>query len=90
MKIQILGTGCPKCRLLKKGAQEAVERLGVDAEIEEVQDIDTMMEMGMLMSPGFAVDHTLIQSGKVLTTEQIESILNQYSEEWHGEHHRTS
>lgn len=81
MKIQILGTGCPKCRLLKKSAQEAMDRLGIDAEIEEIQDMDTMMEMGMLMSPGFAVNDTLLQSGKVLTTEQVERILKQYREE---------
>jgi hypothetical protein len=39
------------------------------------------------MSPGFAVNDTLLQSGKVLTTEQVESILEQYREEYHGEHH---
>ncbi|MDA3951806.1 MAG: MTH895/ArsE family thioredoxin-like protein [Spirochaeta sp.] len=71
MTIQILGTGCPKCKLLKKNSLAAVEQLDGDVRIEEVTDMDTMMEMGMLVSPGFAIDGELLKMGKVLTTEQV-------------------
>ncbi len=71
MTIQILGTGCPKCRLLKKNSLEAVEKLGGEVRVEEITDMDTMMEMGMLVSPGFAIDGELLKTGKVLTTDQV-------------------
>lgn len=76
MKIQILGTGCPKCKLLKKNTQEAVAELGIDVTVTDITDMETMMEMGMLVSPGFAIDDELIQMGKVLKTEQIRALIS--------------
>lgn len=76
MTIQILGTGCPKCKLLKKNAHEAVSELGIDATVTDVTDRETMMEMGMLVSPGFAIDDELIQMGKVLQTEQVKELIS--------------
>ncbi|MEX2444247.1 MAG: MTH895/ArsE family thioredoxin-like protein [Alkalispirochaeta sp.] len=81
MKIQILGTGCPKCRLLEKGSREALDELGIDAEIEKITDMNTMMDMGMLVSPGFAIDGDLLHMGKVLTSDQIVKILRTYQKE---------
>jgi len=81
MKIQILGTGCPKCRLLKTNTQQAISDLGMDVEVEEVTDMETMMNMGMLMSPGFAVDDTLLHTGKVLSVDQIKAVLQGHAEE---------
>jgi small redox-active disulfide protein 2 len=75
MTIQILGTGCPKCRLLKKSTQEAIAHLGLDVEIAEVTDPEAMMEMGMLVSPGFAIDGKLLQMGRVLRTEQVAALI---------------
>jgi len=81
MKIQILGTGCPKCRLLKSNTQQAVTDLGIDVEVEEVTDMDTMMDMGMLVSPGFAVNDTLLHTGKVLSADQIKAVVREHAEE---------
>ena len=81
MTVQILGTGCPKCRLLKANTADVVEELraqgATDIDLEEVTDLDTMMEMGMLVSPGFAIDGELVQAGKVLSTDQIRSIISE-------------
>ena len=81
MTVQILGTGCPKCRLLKANTADVVEELraqgATDIDLEEVTDLDTMMEMGMLVSPGFAIDGELVQAGKVLSTDQIRSTIEQ-------------
>ncbi|MFW5880846.1 MAG: thioredoxin family protein [Spirochaetota bacterium] len=81
MTVQILGTGCPKCRLLKANTAEVVEALRsagtAGIELEEITDLDTMMEMGMLVSPGFAIDGELVQAGKVLSTDQIRSIIQE-------------
>jgi len=79
MKIQILGMGCPKCQMLARNAQNAVDALGIDADIEKVTDMETITEMGMLMSPGLAIDGELIQSGKVLSSDKIERILRERS-----------
>lgn len=71
MKIQILGTGCPKCKQLEANAREAVAAKGVEAEIEKVTDIDQIMEMGVMMTPALVVDGEVRSVGKVLTVDQI-------------------
>ena len=71
MKIQILGTGCPKCKQLEANAREAVAAKGVEAEIEKVTDIDQIMEMGVMMTPALVIDGEVRSVGKVLTVDQI-------------------
>ncbi len=71
MKIQILGTGCPKCRQLEANAREAVATKGVIADIEKVTDIDQIMEMGVMMTPALVIDGEIRSVGKVLTSDQI-------------------
>jgi len=71
MKIQILGTGCPKCKQLESNAREAVAAKSVEAEIEKVTDIDQIMEMGVMMTPALVIDGEVRSVGKVLTVEQI-------------------
>ncbi len=75
MKIQILGTGCPKCQALEKNARQAIQDLGIDANVEKVTDINTISEMGVMMTPGLAVDGDVKATGKVLTAEQIQELL---------------
>lgn len=75
MKIQILGTGCPKCKQLAQNSSEAIDALGVDAAIEKVTDISEIMKFGVMMTPGLAVDGEVQSVGKVLTVEQIKDIL---------------
>ena len=75
MKIQILGTGCPKCRLLEENARKAVAELGSDYEIEKVTDLNEIMEYGIMMTPGFAIDKNVKSVGKVLTTTQIKDFI---------------
>ena len=75
MKVQILGTGCPKCRLLEEHARQAILELGLSAEIEKITEIDRILEMGVMSTPALAVDGTVKSSGRVLTKEQIQAIL---------------
>ena len=75
MKIQILGTGCPKCRKLEENARAAAEALGADFEIEKVSDINDIMSFGVMMTPGLAVDGDVKSSGRVLSVEEIRSLL---------------
>ena len=71
MKIQILGPGCMKCKRLEANAREAAEKMGVAAEFEKVSDIDQIMEMGVMMTPGLVIDGEVRSVGKVLTVDQI-------------------
>lgn len=76
MKVQILGSGCPKCKLLEQHAREAVAELGIQAEVEKVTDIDAIMEMGVMMTPALAIDGQVKSVGRVLTKEQVISYLS--------------
>ncbi len=71
MIIQILGSGCPKCRALEQSARQALELAGVQAEIEKITDIDEITNMGVMMTPAIAIDGVVKQSGRVLQPEEI-------------------
>ena len=75
MVIQILGSGCTSCRKLEANAREAVKNLGIHAEIVKVQDMDAIMEMGVMITPGLAVDGEVKKTGKVLSIAEIEALL---------------
>jgi small redox-active disulfide protein 2 len=75
MKIQILGTGCPKCKQLAQHAEEAVKALGLDAEIEKVTQINDIMKFGVMITPALAVNGTVKSVGKVLSVEDIKGFL---------------
>jgi small redox-active disulfide protein 2 len=76
MKVQILGSGCAKCKLLEQHAREAVAELGIDAEIVKVSDTDDIMEMGVMMTPALAIDGVVKSVGKVLTKDQVIAFLD--------------
>ncbi len=76
MKIQILGSGCPKCRLLEQHAREAAAELGIQAEFEKVQEIEDIMAMGVMMTPALAIDNEVKVVGRVLTKDQIKALLS--------------
>ena len=73
--IQILGTGCPKCRKLEANAEQAAKTLGIDYELVKITDINAIVRMGVMMTPGLAVDGELRSSGKVLSVEEIQVLL---------------
>lgn len=75
MKIQILGTGCPKCRQLEANARTAAAALSLDADLEKVTELDEIMEMGVMMTPALAVDGEVKSVGKLLTADQIAELL---------------
>lgn len=71
MKIEILGMGCPKCKILYNNAQKAVEEKGVQVEVVKVEDIDKITEYGVMMTPALVLDGIVKSAGKVLSTEEI-------------------
>ncbi len=75
MKIQILGTGCPKCNQLYQNAQQAVAELAVDAELEKVTDLNAIMAFGVMVTPALVIDGQVKTSGKVPTAEAIKEMI---------------
>lgn len=74
-KLQILGTGCPKCRLLGEHAERAARELGLDYELEKVTRIDDILAFGVMATPALAVDGEVVVSGHVPTTTRIKEML---------------
>jgi small redox-active disulfide protein 2 len=73
--IQILGTGCPKCKMLAENAEKAAEDLGIEFELVKVTDLNEIAGMGVMMTPGLAIDGELKSSGKVLSPKDIQALL---------------
>ncbi len=76
MKIQILGTGCPKCKKLAENARIAADQLGIDYEIEKVTDVNDIMEYGVMMTPALAVDGEVKLAGKVVNVEEVKKLIS--------------
>ncbi len=75
MKVQILGTGCPKCKLLMQNAEQAVKDMGIQAEIVKVDKITDIMAFGVMTTPALAVDGKVKSAGKVLSPDDIKKLL---------------
>jgi small redox-active disulfide protein 2 len=75
MKIQILGTGCPKCKKLAENAETAAKELNLEYELEKVTDITKILSFGIMMTPAIAVDGNVKSVGKLCTVEEIKGML---------------
>jgi len=74
-KIQILGTGCPKCKKLAENAEAAAKELGIEFEIEKVTGINEIMKFGVMVTPALAVDGKVKVVGKVVSPDEIKGML---------------
>ena len=75
MKMEILGTGCPKCKQLTANAEEALKELNVQAEVIKVTEIDKIIEYGVMMTPALVIDGKVVSAGKVLTKDQVKNLI---------------
>ena len=75
-KIQVLGPGCAKCKVLFEHADQAARELGLDYEIEKVTDITTIMGYGVMTTPALVVDGTVKLAGRVPSAEQLKAVLS--------------
>ena len=75
MKIEVLGTGCMKCKRLLKNVEVAVQELGIAAEIKKVDDITEIINRGVMLTPALAVDGEMKVSGRVADVEELKEIL---------------
>jgi small redox-active disulfide protein 2 len=75
MKIQVLGTGCAKCKQLTANAEQAVAELGLDVKVEKVEDMREIMKFHVMSTPALAVDGAVRSAGMVLTPEAVKELL---------------
>ncbi len=73
-KIQILGTGCPKCKKLAENAESAAKQAGIEYEIEKLTEINNIMKFGVMVTPALAVDGQVKVAGKVLSPDEIKKM----------------
>lgn len=74
-KLQILGTGCAKCKKLAENAEAAAKAMGIEYTIEKVSDISEIMNFGVMMTPALVVDGVVKVVGKVPDPEALKPLL---------------
>jgi small redox-active disulfide protein 2 len=75
MLIQVLGTGCTRCKTLYEVAQKAVQESGVDALVEKVEDIEQIMAFEIIMTPGLVINGEVKAAGRVLNVEEVKKLI---------------
>jgi len=76
MRIEILGTGCPKCNLLEATTKAAADKLGLAYEIDHVRDINEITKRGVMMTPALAVNGKIVLAGWVPRESEVGTILS--------------
>lgn len=75
MIIQVLGTGCSRCKTLFETVNQAVRKTGVDAQVEKVEDIQKIMDYEILMTPGLVIDGYVKVAGRVPNLEEVKRLV---------------
>ena len=75
MLIQVLGTGCAKCKNLYETVKKAVQETGVDALVEKVEDIEQIMSFEILMTPGLVIDGEVKTAGRLPSLEEVKKLI---------------
>jgi len=75
MKMEILGTGCPRCKHLTANVEEALKELDLKVEVIKVTQIDKIIEYGVMMTPALVIDGKVVSAGKVLTKDQVKVLI---------------
>ena len=76
MKVQVLGTGCPKCKKLAEAAQAAATELQIKCELEKVTDLQQIMSFGVMMTPALVVDGEIKCMGKIPSHDELKKMLS--------------
>ena len=78
MQIQVLGSGCPTCKKLFELTKQAVQELGISAEVEYITDIQKIVEMGVMQMPVLAIDGKPMLTGSVFNIEKIKETIKKF------------
>ena len=75
MNIQVLGTGCPKCKSLEKATREVIAQYNIDATVSKVEDIVEIMTFNVMTTPALVVDGKVVVKGRVPSNDELKEIL---------------
>jgi len=75
-KVEVLGTGCPKCKKLYEAVQLAVKELGIEADVSKVEDINEIMKAGIMMTPALAVDGVVKVTGRIPKMDELKTMIS--------------
>jgi small redox-active disulfide protein 2 len=73
--IKILGTGCAKCKLTEAVIRETLGDVGLEANIEKVEDIQKIMEYDIMSTPAIVIDEKVVMAGKVPSKEEVRAMM---------------
>ena len=76
MKIKVLGSGCAKCKVLYNNVNSAVRELGIDAEVEKVEDFSKISEFGVMSTPALVIDEKVVAFGQLKYKKVVDLIKN--------------
>lgn len=76
MEIKVIGTGCEKCNRLYQNVQQAVNELGITANIEKVEELMDIVRLGVMLTPALMVDGKIVITGRVPDVKSLLSILS--------------
>lgn len=79
MKVEILGTGCTKCKTLEELVKETIDSLGLDAEVIKVTDINKIIEYGVMLTPALVIDGKVRVAGRLPSRQEVEDQLRDAS-----------
>lgn len=80
MKVQVLGTGCPKCKLLTERVEAAARDEGLGVELTKVTEIQEILSFGVMSTPALAINGKVIFSGKVPDVLELRSLLTSHNQ----------
>ena len=75
MKVEVFGTGCPKCSMLETNVKRLLNELGMKAEVVKITSIDEIVERGLMSTPALAIDGELVVAGRVPSMAELRAIL---------------
>ncbi len=73
--IQILGTGCAKCKQTEAVVRETLGEMGLEAEIKKVEDIEQIMKYDIMVTPALVIDERVVMAGRVPTRAELRELL---------------
>ena len=75
MVIKVLGTGCPSCKKLEINVRAAISEVDIEASVEKVEDLQKIMEYGVMSTPALVIDEKVVAKGKVLSVGDIKKLI---------------
>lgn len=73
--IEVLGLGSEKCETIVRSARSAIDHLGIDADVQKIEDVDEIIRRGVMMTPAVMIDGKLVSFGRVLQPDDVEELL---------------